>query len=323
MERLCNHLAETLRPGTPLTDRLFNWTGELGPRGESLPLRLCGALHALRLLDRAELATVYPPHTPDDASFAAAITGAIAAEADFIDAWIDTAPQTNEVRRSAAIIPAAHWLHARHPLPFRLSELGASGGLNLGFDQFGLTLNDTHYGPANSALHLAPAWTGPLPPRAAPSVLERGAVDLHPIDPHSSEGKLRLLAYLWPDQPERRARTEAAIAVAGPAPDKADAIDWLTPRLSHRPGMLHMIYTTIAWQYFPAEAQARGTALICEAGASATADNPLAWFSMENDGGARGAALTLRVWPGDLYLSMGRADFHGAWVDWTAPTPNL
>lgn len=322
MERLCNHLAETLHPGTPLTDRLFNWTGDLGPRAESLPLRVCGALHALRLLDRAGLVAVYPPNAPDDATFAAAITQAIKTEAAFIDDWINTAPQTNEVRRSAAIIPAAHWLHARHPLPFRVSELGASGGLNMAFDQFGLTLQDTHYGPANATVALTPDWSGPLPPRAAPAILERGGVDLHPIDPHTPKGKLRLLAYLWPDQPERRARTEAAIAVASAAPDKADAIDWLAPRLAHRAGMLHMVYTTIAWQYFPAKAQARGTAMICNAGAAATAETPLAWFSMENDGGAKGAALTLRLWPGDLTITLGRADFHGAWVDWTAPAPN-
>ncbi len=54
------------------------------------------------------------------------------------------------------------------------------------------------------------------------------------------------------------------------------------------------------------------------AGATATDDTPLAWFSMETDGG-RGAALTLRLWPGDLTIPMGRFDFHGRWINWTAP----
>lgn len=28
------------------------------------------------------------------------------------------------------------------------------------------------------------------------------------------------------------------------------------------------------------------------------------------------AALTLRLWPGDLRFELGRADFHGRWIDW-------
>ena len=42
-------------------------------------------------------------------------------------------------------------------------------------------------------------------------------------------------------------------------------------------------------------------------------------MQMETDGdktGAVGAALTLRLWPGDITLGLGRADFHGRWVRW-------
>ena len=83
---------------------------------------------------------------------------------------------------------------------------------------------------------------------------------------------------------------------------------------------MHIIQHTVAWQYFPAHAQHRGTALIEAAGARATPETPLAWMQMETDGdttGAIGAALTLRLWPGDLTLHLGRADFHGRWVKWT------
>ena len=31
-----------------------------------------------------------------------------------------------------------------------------------------------------------------------------------------------------------------------------------------------------------------------------------------------GSALTLRLWPGDLTIELGRADFHGRWVRWHA-----
>ena len=315
MERLCTLLADRLNPGTPLTDRLFDWPGDLGPRADSVPLRLAGALHALRLQDLAGLAAVYPPHTPDDAILWAAIDRALTDEAAFINAFIDSPPQTNEVRRAATLIAVSHWLTNRYGLPMRVSELGASAGLNLMFDRFALDLGATRRGPQNPVLTLEPDWTGPPPPATPPRIIERGGVDLNPL----ARDDPRLLAYLWPDQPDRLGLTRAAIAAATVPVDRGDAIDWLEPRLPYRPGHLHLIYSTIAWQYFPQASQDRGRALIHAAGAAATADRPLAWFGMEADATPRGAALTLRLWPGDLTLRIGRADFHGRWIDWTAP----
>ena len=36
-------------PKGTVRDRVFGWTGDLGPRAQSVPLRLAGALHALHL----------------------------------------------------------------------------------------------------------------------------------------------------------------------------------------------------------------------------------------------------------------------------------
>ena len=100
---------------------------------------------------------------------------------------------------------------------------------------------------------------------------------------------------------------------------QGDAVDWLKTRLDHQKGQLHLIYSTVAWQYFPDDKKPEGAAMIASAGARATAATPLAWFGMENDGDERGAALTLRLWPGDITLDLGRADFHGRWIEWTGP----
>ena len=114
--------------------------------------------------------------------------------------------------------------------------------------------------------------------------------------------------------------TKAAAATINVEVEKGDAIDWLETRLANpRTGHLHLIQNTVAWQYFPNSSQARGLELIEQAGARATAETPLAWLSMENDGdatGGVGAALTLHLWPGDSTLHLGRVDFHGRWVDW-------
>ncbi|MFT6537468.1 MAG: hypothetical protein ACJAQU_002380 [Loktanella salsilacus] len=41
---------------------------------------------------------------------------------------------------------------------------------------------------------------------------------------------------------------------------------------------------------------------------------------MEADGtDAPGAALTLRLWPGNVTVQLARIDFHGRWIDWIAP----
>lgn len=109
--------------------------------------------------------------------------------------------------------------------------------------------------------------------------------------------------------------TDAAIRVAGPAPDCGDAIDWLAPRLGHNFEECHFLYSTIAWQYFLEASKSRGIALIEAAGEIATEKSPLVWLRMEADGMGPGAALTLKIWPGNLTVKIGRADFHGRWVE--------
>jgi len=207
-------------------------------------------------------------------------------------------------------------LQDRFGLPLSLMELGASAGLNLNWDRFALEVAGRRYGPDDAALTLRPDWRGPLPPQARPLVAGRAGVDLNPIDARAAAGRLRLLAYLWPDQPERIALTEAAIRAVASQPDQGDAIDWLEHRLAPNPGLTRMIYTTIAWQYFPKAVQERGTRLIEAAGAKATAQSPLARFGMEPDGASPGAAMTLRLWPSGETLALGRIDFHGRWIDW-------
>lgn len=251
--------------------------------------------------------------------------GALSAHEPWLMARLDHAPQTNEVARAAVLIAAARWLTARHGLPLVLSELGASAGLNLMFDRFALVAGGQHLGPEDPILTLTPDWDGPPPANATPRITDRAGVDLNPLDP--VQDRNRLLSYIWPEQPDRLARTRAALNAGPPRVAKSDAIDWLATRLAPRPGHLHLIYHTVAWQYFPAHTQARGEALLAEAGARASPQAPLARFGMEADGTPDptpdgtpdGAALTLHLWPDDVTLNLGRADFHGRWVRWTPP----
>ncbi|MDF3412906.1 DUF2332 family protein [Sulfitobacter sp. M57] len=321
MGQLLSLLAADWPADSALGRKFAAFNGDIGPAGHSLPLRIAGGLHALVLSNAApELAALYPPHSATDDALRAGVLAALRTHEDFLLEWTESPPQTNEVRRSAALIAGAHVALQHFDLPIHLSELGASGGLNLLWDQYALEVGGARFGAHKPAVVLSPDWTGAPPPTARPVIVDRAGVDLNPLDPTHPDHLLRLTAYLWADQPERLAMTRAAASRAKTPPQKGDAIDWLAPRLADAPqGRLHLIQHTVAWQYFPEEVQARGTALIEAAGAQATSQRPLAWLSMETDGdttGKIGAALTLRLWPGDLTYDLGRADFHGRWVNW-------
>jgi hypothetical protein len=319
MARMLHLLAEVWPDGSALDAAVRAFEGDIGPKGHSLPLRLASGLHALVLTGRdGDLIAAYPPNNVSDDALKSALTGALARHQDFILDWITSAPQTNEVRRSAVLIAGTHALtHRTEATSLRLSELGASAGLNLMFDCYALNAADTRLGPEDAALTLSPDWAGPTPQAAPFTVSERRGVDLNPLDPHTSDHALRLRAYLWADQEHRLRLTNAAIRANAAEVDKGDAVDWLEQRLADAPaGQMHLIYHTIAWQYFPIKRQTTGTALIEAAGAQATADRPLAWLRMEADGETRGASVTARLWPGDHHILLGRADFHGRWVDW-------
>ncbi|MEM6478962.1 MAG: DUF2332 family protein [Pseudomonadota bacterium] len=329
MARLLPVLPRLIAPESRLGARLRGWPeARLGPSHDSVPLRLAGALHRLHLEGGAPgLSAVYPPNDPTDAALAHALRAALADHESALLDGLRIPPQTNEVRRAAVLIAAGHWLTQTFGKPLILSEIGASAGLNLNWDFFCLRAAGRVLGPRGSSVALAPDWRGAAPDICPPYVAEARGVDLNPLDPALPEDALRLRAFLWPDQPERHALTEAAIALArAPAADaqvaRGDALAWLPGRLRPRAGHCQMIYSTIAWQYLPRAARAEGAALISEAGARATSRAPLAWVRMEPDGNAPGAALTMSLWPGGGEArSFGRVDFHGRWVDWQPPAP--
>lgn len=316
MARLCSFFATQPWPNSKVSDKIFRWQGDITAVGDSVPLRLCGALHALKINGNSILTEVYPPQDVSDDVLWQGICEALINEEAFILQWLKSAPQTNEVRRSAVLIAVGRLLADRFKLPIRTSELGASAGLNLRWDSYGLKLGEELFGP-DEVVTLSPDWEGPFPRGELPNVVSRAGVDLNPVNPKNESDALRLQAYLWPDQPDRLERTKAAIEIADTRVTKADAIDWLSGQLPHQDGLLHFVYHTVAWQYFPSAKQTQGTELIEAAGACATDRSPLAWFGMENDGSGKGAALTLRLWPGDITLNLGRADFHGRWVKWS------
>lgn len=313
MGRLMPLIGTRLEPGSRVADRILDWPGDTSAAGDSVPLRLAGALHALKLTGAA-LEKVYPPADVSDDTLWDAVNAALGAHETHILDWLDSPPQTNEVRRAAVLLPALAIAADGHDTPVELLELGASAGLNLRFDQFLLDTPEGALGPETSSLRLTPAWTGPFPRGPLPPVVQRRGVDLNPLDIANKADRLRLMAYLWPDQPERARLTAAATDMAARIParvERGDAGAWLEAVLSDpAPDRLRVVFHTIAWQYFPEPTKARALEAL------ARAPSPVMQIAMEADGGD-GAAITLTRWPGGARTVLGRASFHGLWVRWS------
>ena len=314
MGQLMALCADRLSPGSAVADLVLGWPGDPRPSADSVPLRLAGALHAL-VVDGTALADVYPPNVTADDPLWDAVASAFETHEDRLLKAMSSPPQTNEIRRSGVLIAALAEVAARYPdTPVELLELGASAGLNLTFDHYRLTLPGGTIGPDAATVHLIPDWTGPAPPNALPKVIARSGVDLNPLDPTDPADRLRLMSYLWPDQPHRLQLTEAAMAVAAqmrPEVATGDAGAWLSDQLTApSPDRLRVVFHTVAWQYFPAETARVAT------DALAAAASPTVQIGMESDLSPPGASVTLTHWPEGRTEHLGRADFHGRWITW-------
>lgn len=313
LARLLPLVGERLRAGNAVANRVLSWPGDTSASGDSVPLRLAGALHGLKL-DGLALNEVYPPNNVCDNVLWHAVDSAVCDHEARIFRWLDLPPQTNEVRRAAPLAAVLGLVSARYGLPIELLELGCSAGLNLRVDHFRIETGQVVFGPETSEVRLTPEWQGSSPPQSHQPIIARRGVDLAPIDPLDPPGRLRLRAYLWPDQPDRLAWTDAAIRVASRVRaeiTRGDAGPWAEQVLAtDAPDRVRLIYHTIAWQYFPGETHERILA------AMENSTSPLVRFGMEADGG-HGARLSLTHYPNGQIEELGRADFHGRWVDWT------
>lgn len=313
-------LPERLDPATRFGARILHWPGD--PRADALALRAAGALHALARSGPDPALTAAWPPAPAPAP-AGAAAAAIARHDAWLTPWLDGPPQTNEVARAAALLGGLSILAADWGRPLELLEIGASAGLNTILDRFrieagpGLSRGD----PA-SPVRIDTAWTGPAPPDLTPEIAARAASDIAPLDPGEPQARARLAAYVWPDQPARLARLEAALDLAARLPwrvARADAGDWLAGRLARPPaaGAGRVVMHSVVRQYLPPATAAAMDAALARAGADATPQAPLAWLRLEPGGDNPGAALSLTQWPGGETRELARSDFHGRWTAWT------
>jgi hypothetical protein len=331
---LLARVADDVEAGGPAADVLVGHEDDPGPSG--LALRLAGSVHRLVLQrDAGALAASYPSvgGTWEPEGCWRAFRAVLAEQPDAVRAWLDRPPQTNEVGRASALMAGLLAVAERHPgLPVRLTEIGASGGLNLQADRFRYVADDGRTaGPAGSPVVLDPAWTGAVPLDAAwPRLEERYGTDVMPVDVATTEGRLALTAYVWPDQVARHERLRGALAVAAAHPlavRRASALETVEA-IEPAEGAVTVLWHSVMWQYMDGDQQRRVRERIDAIGRSAGPTAPFAHLRLEPERRAPGEDhrfwLVLRLWSGgddgepdggaERHLARSRG--HGLPTDW-------
>lgn len=162
--------------------------------------------------------------------------------------------QTNEVRRSAVLMPAFAAVAEDGRGPLALFEIGPSAGLNLNFDRYAYDYGGQRIGGDSPVL----LESGPRrqPPRVAiPPVASRMGVDLNPLYPSNDNDMAWLRALIWPEHTDRLALLDAAIDVARAHPPELVAGDFrevLPGRIAEAaPGAVPTLFATFVLNQFP------------------------------------------------------------------------
>jgi len=151
------------------------------------------------------------------------------------------ATQTNEVRRSAVLLPA--FVIAAAERPIALLEIGTSAGLNLLFDRYsydygnGRTLGD-------GSPVLPSDVDDALVPSVFPTVTWRRGIDREPVDVRDDNAVRWLRACIWADQLDRIERFEQAVSTARAAPPDivgGNALDVLADVAAAVPADAHLV----------------------------------------------------------------------------------
>lgn len=320
--RLVSGLGKRLDHTTATGRRVLRWGGQADALKDAVALRLAGALNAMVARGRVPvLAACYPPNPlPDAGVLVDAALAAIAQVDGEICSWLDLPPQTNEVARSGVLYPGMCFIAQATGLPLALFEVGASGGLNLFADRYAYQLGSAQLGEAQSGVILSPGWSGKPAPAVEPVIVQRKGCDRSPLDVADPAHRERLRAYIWPDQPLRVERINAALAIARADPPEMaamDAADWVETEISEAPekAVVRVLFHSIAYQYFPEDVKMRIKARMEAAGRLATDTAPLAWLAFEQ-GSDAGPRMTLRLWPGGKEQVLAKADVHVHRVAW-------
>jgi hypothetical protein len=323
---LLNRSAEDVEGGGPAWEVLRDRADDTP--GSALALRFMAAVHWLVLEGRAGQLAAFFPSVQGSGDLAEAwprFRATLEEQVDRLKRLVGLPCQTNEVGRSAALLGGFLMISRETGLPFRLLELGASGGLNLRWDHFRYQGAGAAWGDPASPVRLVDVFEAPPPPlEGAVTVVERRGCDVVPLDLDSAEDRLRLRSSIWADQIERFRALEGAIEIAGRVPatvDRASAPDWIQEQLARSsPGAVTVVFHSVLLQYLTDSEAKRLIGALQAAGSVAKAESPLAWLRMEPRDWRRRKRhrLLLTMWPGGVERELAKTGPHGRPVRWLA-----
>jgi hypothetical protein len=303
------------------------------PPGQAPALRVLAALHRTVLEGLAPGLSPYYPTVggalPPDGVWPVA-EAALRENADYVRSCLHRGVQTNEPGRSAVLFGVLLWVTRRFGQPVRLFEIGASAGLNLLATEYSYRVHGSVLGRRDSRVVFDEPWVSePVTDLIGADrdlvVAQRRGCDVAPIDSTSSEGRITLMSYIWPDEAERVARMRAAIDVAEkhpPVVDEESADQWLTrvlrPSDDVRSGpSVRVVWQSVMAQYLTPEIRSAVSDQIDEAGATAADEGPLVYARMEpGDYPVRSFQVVVSCWPGGAGLALAHAGDHGPPVHW-------
>jgi hypothetical protein len=231
-------------------------------------------------------------------------------------------PQTNEVRRSACLLPGFLTIARETGLPMRVFEVAASAGLNQLWDGYAYDYGPAgSWGSADAPVRLDAEWRGAAGPLdGAAVVVSRAACDRKPVDIRDPIARRRLKAFVWADQFDRLARLDAALVMAlenDVSVETADAVGWTAARAAPAEGATTVLAHSVFWQYMPADSQRALTNVIADLGGRATRAAPFAWLRMEPAPHTMvPMELRLTLWPRGQERRLAVVHPHGAWLEW-------
>ena len=321
-------------------DQMLDWLTCVGDPLR-VPINLFAAVHYLvRQQPDSELARIYAGAGGDPWP---AFRQFFTARTDEIKALMATrAIQTNEVGRSAALVPAMSFVAGRFAgRPLALVEIGPSAGLNLLFDHYTVDYSDGRsFGDPSSNVRLRCDIVGtspPLPDGVGLPISSRVGIDLAPVDVGDPDAVAWLAACIWPDVPDRLERFQAAVRLAStdpPALVPGDALDVLPSVLAGIPGgHLPVVFATWALAYFSPASRSALRAGLAEIGAQrdlalVTAEYPQVtpWFPEPRAPTLTGKGATLlgaTMWKDGTEQAepLAWTHAHGQWLDWFEDAP--
>jgi hypothetical protein len=262
---------ESLRGGSPLYQRLSLGIADnpalqrlaAGRRkGQPAANLVFGAVHYLLLGGVDDpLKDYYPSlggtRPADDRALALFAAFCRSHEAELVDIISKRAVNTNEIGRSALLLPAFEIVARESGAPLGLIEIGCSAGFNLNFDRYGYRYTDEKGAPklerwTDASFVLSCVLEGggvPSLGKLPPAVASRTGLELYPIDIRDENERRWLKALVWPERIDRLARLDGALRVAAVHPPRimgGDAVSNLTAALGEIPSdQVRCVYHTI------------------------------------------------------------------------------